>query len=323
MSTISKALPTPPDNFSTQIATSSVGTTTLSVTLDDASDLPTEGVGQFFKKDSQGVIIPGTIEFCHWTGRSSNTITFSDTLDRGITGSDSGAQSYVADDYFEVWVSSYYNGTNAFDEEHNADGTHKETALDSMITGTEAQGDIIYHNGTIWTRLPKGTDGQVLTQASSVPSWASASGKIAQVVTYVTGAVATGTTVIPNDDSIPQNTEGNEYMTLAITPTNVSSVLVIQVIVQLNGGSNQEMIAALFQDTTANALAAIADNLVSGEMRAMGLTHKMTAGTTSATTFKVRAGGSNAGTTTFNGNGGTRRFGGVCASSIIITEILP
>lgn len=149
------------------------------------------------------------------------------------------------------------------------------------------------------------------------------SSKIAQVVTYVTGAVATGTTVMPNDDTIPQNTEGDQYMTLAITPTNSSSTLTIQVIAQLNGGANQEMIVALFQDSTAGALAAIADNLVSGEMRAMGLTHKMAAGTTSATTFKVRAGGSNAGTTTFNGNGGTRRFGGVCASSIVITEILP
>jgi hypothetical protein len=50
------------------------------------------------------------------------------------------------------------------------------------------------------------------------------------------------------------------------------------------------------------------------------MTHYMTAGTTSATTFKVR-GGVNAGTLTFNGEVGARLFGGVCASSITVTEI--
>jgi hypothetical protein len=47
----------------------------------------------------------------------------------------------------------------------------------------------------------------------------------------------------------------------------------------------------------------------------------MDAGTTSETTFKVRAGGEEAGTTTFNGVGGARKYGGVLASSITITEI--
>jgi hypothetical protein len=47
----------------------------------------------------------------------------------------------------------------------------------------------------------------------------------------------------------------------------------------------------------------------------------MAAGTTSATTFRVRAGMGGAGTLTVNGQGGVRRFGGVAASSITIREI--
>lgn len=35
-------------------------------------------------------------------------------------------------------------------------------------------------------------------------------GQVLQVVSYQTGAVATGTTTIPPDDTIPQITEGNE-----------------------------------------------------------------------------------------------------------------
>jgi U3 small nucleolar RNA-associated protein 20 len=48
--------------------------------------------------------------------------------------------------------------------------------------------------------------------------------------------------------------------------------------------------------------------------------HYMTAGTTSSTTFRVRAGAAGAATTTFNGTAGARKFGGVASSSITITE---
>ena len=46
----------------------------------------------------------------------------------------------------------------------------------------------------------------------------------------------------------------------------------------------------------------------------------MTAGTTSATTFRVRAGLNSAGTTTFNGASSARYYGGTLASSITIKE---
>jgi hypothetical protein len=49
--------------------------------------------------------------------------------------------------------------------------------------------------------------------------------------------------------------------------------------------------------------------------------HKITAGTTSEITFKVRSGPSSAATVTFNGYGGNRYLGGVMASSITITEV--
>jgi hypothetical protein len=86
--------------------------------------LPTEGVGQFFKKDANGDLVAGSVEFVHWTNVAGNTITFSDVNDRGITGSDSGAQAYVADDYFEVWASSYYAAGYGGLTEHGSDGKH-------------------------------------------------------------------------------------------------------------------------------------------------------------------------------------------------------
>jgi hypothetical protein len=148
-------------------------------------------------------------------------------------------------------------------------------------------------------------------------------GAVLQMVNFTTGAVATGTTLIPSDDTIPQNTEGNEYMTLAVTPRGSTNNLRIDVVVQVaNSAGGGRMAAALFQDSTANALAVSTQGFVDANKPMMlSFTHFMAAGTTSATTFKVRVGNSVAGTTTFNGASGARLYGGVSSSSITITEV--
>jgi len=146
-------------------------------------------------------------------------------------------------------------------------------------------------------------------------------GSVLQVVNTQSGAVATGTTAIPIDDTIPQNTEGTEFMTLAITPTNINNKLVVQVVMQLSTNADANIGIALFQDSTANALAVQTFRQdISTGLTILNLIHYMTAGTTSSTTFKAR-GGAGSGTYTFNGAGGGRIFGGVMSSSITIMEI--
>lgn len=149
-------------------------------------------------------------------------------------------------------------------------------------------------------------------------------GHTVQVVNTQTGAVATGNTTIPFDDTIPQNTEGDEYMTLAIKPQNANNKLKIDVVCFLTHSTgNMFPIVALFQDDNADALACMLDSgsLDGNAPHAVSFTHYMIAGTTNETTFKVRAGDPSAGTTTFNGSGGSRKMGGKMASSITITEI--
>jgi len=168
-----------------------------------------------------------------------------------------------------------------------------------------------------------GSSGQVLTSngAGAAPTFQAAAGKIVQIVSTQTGAVATGTTTIPRDDTIPQNTEGTEFMTLAITPTNTSNKLQIDVIGTFSNSASLDLIGALFQDSTANALAACMSEVLTTQTQILSFTHRMTADTTSETTFKLRVGGNAAGTTTFNGFSSGRSFGGVMASSITIKEI--
>jgi hypothetical protein len=147
-------------------------------------------------------------------------------------------------------------------------------------------------------------------------------GSVVQVVNTMSGAVATGTATIPNDDTVPQNSEGFEVMTLAITPKATTNKLKIEVVINLGTSATGNLIAGLFQDTTASALAAAAVYAgVTNASMQIAFTHYVTANTTSATTFKVRIGCNNAGTVTFNGYSGGRFFGGVMASSITITEV--
>lgn len=149
-------------------------------------------------------------------------------------------------------------------------------------------------------------------------------GKVIQEVNVQDGAVATGTTQIPYDDSIPQNTEGDEKMTLAITPTSAANKLKIEVVVQASSNVAALLAVCLFQDSIANALA-VGFSTISLSLHAETVTfsHHMIAGTTNPITFKVRIGTNSGSTVTFNGSGSAARFGGTSASSITITEIEP
>lgn len=145
---------------------------------------------------------------------------------------------------------------------------------------------------------------------------------IQQIARTNYNAVATGTTQIPNDDTIPQITEGTEFMTLSITPKSATNLLVFRVNAWLtNSTADRWLNMALFQDATADALAATTFYAATGSGSVQNyLSHSMTAGTTSSTTFRIRAGSNGSGTVTFNGVTGGRLFGAVTHSSIEVTE---
>lgn len=139
--------------------------------------------------------------------------------------------------------------------------------------------------------------------------------------------VATVVTVnasIPLDNTIPQNTEGVEVITASITPTSATNRLRIEF--EASGGTSGALygVAALFQDSTAGAISASCTSYVGLNLDGgifLSLVYEMAAGTTSATTFKIRAGASS-NVIYINGNaGGTRVFGGVSFARLRITEI--
>lgn len=148
-------------------------------------------------------------------------------------------------------------------------------------------------------------------------------GDTVQVRRTSTGALATGTTTIPLDDTIPQNTEGNQYLSQAITPMSGADVLQISSQGVFATSALGFLAVALFQDSNANALKVVVqyDPVGDADLQ-MSITHAMQALSTSSTTFNLRAGQNNSGTTTFNGRSGGRLYGGTMASYIEVREVM-
>lgn len=148
--------------------------------------------------------------------------------------------------------------------------------------------------------------------------------------TYATYTTNTNLTAnIPGDDTVPQQTEGTEILSVSITPQSTSSRL--RITFRGFGASstnNAELICALFQDAVANALTGVAVTAGDGGtlsaaniMQPLLLIHEFVPGSLVATTLKVRV-GANTGTMRMNGTAAARRFGGVAFASLLVEEIL-
>lgn len=147
-----------------------------------------------------------------------------------------------------------------------------------------------------------------------------------EIVQSVSGSYALNadlTNTIPADDSIPQNTEGTEIISVAITPKYADSILRCRFSAfGAHNTSSNGLIAAIFQNGSASAVAATVANPVTGTLTQLVLEKDYTPGDASARTMSVRV-GSSGGTMRLNGTGSARLFGGVAAATLVVEEIRP
>jgi len=163
-----------------------------------------------------------------------------------------------------------------------------------------------------------------------------------QVVTFGPGGIVTGlgskrviqsieatpyitytstVTALPWDDTIPQNTEGLQILSVTITPTSTTNRLRIEWdFMGCASTSAGHISIALFQDSTANALAVRSGGGDNVMVYSLSGSYEMAAGTTSSTTFKLNF-GADTGTAYVNGNSSGRKFGGASAARLRVTEI--
>lgn len=140
---------------------------------------------------------------------------------------------------------------------------------------------------------------------------------------FDTGAVATGTTVIPGDNTIPQNTEGDQYLTVSITQLSNLNFHETEVQLLANGSVNNASVAgALFKNSVADAVKTTnaATRETNPTTDPLTCSYFAQAGTTSPTVYNFRAGLGTAGTTTVNGSGGAGAFGSTYDSHITVKE---
>ena len=272
------------------------------------------------------------------TALASDLNSFKDSLLSSHSGTD--RPSYAVEgtvwvDQVSASVRDYYlfDGTSDIKLFTYNPTAHTFSFPDDSITGANLGDDVVSAQTTVTiasndkvlfadasdSNKPKqGLVSDIVTLATAVP----VSGSVIQTVNVLDHTRATGSTIIPWDNTIPQSGEGNQYMSLAITPTNALNSLLIRVVANLSLNASGRMTGALFKNDDTSAIAAATCNSDgNSDINQIIVEHYMPAGSTSPITFKFRAGGSIAGTTIFNGNISEQKFGGVINSSITIQEI--
>ena len=155
-------------------------------------------------------------------------------------------------------------------------------------------------------------------------------GTIVQQAFYNQGAVGSGANATPMlTTSIPTSSMGDLFMQVSITPASSANALIVNAAAHFSSGAAQvQLVAALFQDATANALRASlgpAHNaaLTAVDASRIAISLQMQANTLGTTIFKLRASNSAGGTTLMNQcSGSTLLFNGIADSGMSVTEIM-
>lgn len=181
-------------------------------------------------------------------------------------------------------------------------------------------------NNTLFLPNGNGSNGQVLsTNGSGTLSW---SGNIRQVVQGALTTFFSTTSTIPLDDTIPQNTEGAEFLTASITPLSTNSKILVRAVVHVaNDNAAYINCVTLFRDSVANALAASWSRTVVGNNPVSPITIEFLDSPSSASvlTYKLRGGtlgGTGAQSFQVNGGSGARYLGGALVTTLTLTEVI-
>jgi hypothetical protein len=177
-----------------------------------------------------GLESDGTLNYNPSTGTLTTT-TFAGALTGNVTGNASGTaatvtggtQASITSTANLVTVGTIGTGVWAATDvavAHGGTGASSATAGFDALSPMTAEGDILYggSSGTV-TKLAKGSDDDVLTLASGVPSWASASAGDITGVTAGTGLSGGG-----SSGSVTLNVEASQSQITTVGALNAGSI---------------------------------------------------------------------------------------------------
>lgn len=198
----------------------------------------------------------------------------------------------------------------------------EDTDNGSNYIGLKAPSSIS-SNLTLTLPSADGTSGQaIVTNGSGTLSFASTGKLVNRAITeYSTSG--SGGTAIPLDSTIPQITEGAAVFTSSsYTPSSASNIIRVRAKLWCDNATQAYVLAAMFKDSNANAVAAGGTNSTGGAIGFIELNYNFTAGSTSAFTISLRTGVADGSTTYWNRDSAGNTLGGM-TSYIEITEYLP
>jgi hypothetical protein len=148
-------------------------------------------------------------------------------------------------------------------------------------------------------------------------------GSVVQRASNFYTAYVSTTSVIPWDNTVPQSTEGTEYLSATIIPKSATNRLRVRAIVNGTppGGGGTTVVAALFKDAETSARAAGACYNIANAPIQFPLEYEFIPGSVAPLTMRVRIGPGGASTIYINGAASGRIFGGVQNISLVIEEI--
>lgn len=187
-------------------------------------------------------------------------------------------------------------------------------------------------SGTAFTIIAPVAGDQVYDKARNAvfqfdgTTWKSTNGVFADTARATNASITSFSTQIPFDDTIPQQTEGTQVISLNFTPKSITNKLRVRfkADISTNSAAPGHGIASLFQDSNSNAIKATSAYFgAASSIVQIALDHEYVPGTTSLITLAVRLGSSVGGATVFpNGTNGSRVFGGSGAMSLTVDEII-
>lgn len=137
------------------------------------------------------------------------------------------------------------------------------------------------------------------------------------------GAVRSTTIQIPFDDTIPQVSEGAEFLSVLYTPKKIGNIILVRTSALVSSSvGNRFAVSSICKNGLADSKAAAAMSLIAGgDIGQIAVDYSEVIPSLRQTKWSLRAGLGAVGTLTFNGVGGARRFGGVASSLIEVVEI--
>ena len=207
-----------------------------------------------------------------------------------------------------------------------------------LALGSDAQGDVMYYDGSNWARLGVGTSGHVLKTAGSGanPSWVDPSTLsgigVVKKIWHVNSTAQFSTTAefgaAQPDGSLPQSSEGLLVLNLPVTASATGNKLLVHFHGMAGSTSTPSAAFALFRTTgpnaSVNALFATAGHVNSSAFASWHTVES--ALTTTQSNYQVRMARANSGTVTinnFNQNGAAAHYSTAGKCNLTIIEYTP